>query len=86
MTPTIRTSGHTAKSSTRCKLWEPDCPHHSLHLWNSQDLPARDIDHLVHEQLGIFYGQQNSLDHDKQPLCHNRDVDDLEENTLCNSF
>ena len=41
---------------------------HDLHSW--------DIEHLVREQMGVS-GQPNGMDHEKKPLRHDRDVDDL---------
>ena len=43
------------------QLSDHDCHHHSLHLWNSRDQPNRDINDLVHGQLGNLKGQLNSL-------------------------
>ena len=44
-------------------------------LWNSHDKHNREINHLVHVQLGNLNGQTNSLDHGT-PKRHDRDDDD----------
>ena len=49
-------------------------------VMNSSAHDPHDRD-LVQDQLRNLNGQQNSLDHEKQPQRHDRDVDKLEENT-----
>ena len=44
------------------------------HLWISHHQQYREIDHLVHEQLGNLHGLR---DHGKRHLHHDRDFDDL---------
>ena len=48
------------------------------HPRNLLDLHNQDVEHLVNGlQLRNHYGLQNNLDHGKQPLRHDRDVDDM---------
>ena len=50
--------------------------------WSDRNvLPNKDIDHHVEEELVNHFGPTDSLDHGKLPLRHDRDVDDLDENS-----
>ena len=61
LNPPATVVAHNDEFLNELQLWDHDCYHHSLHLWNMRGLPNKDINDLVHEQLGNPMILLNSL-------------------------
>ena len=70
--PCLRTAAGESRWSKQSGPWDKPT------TGKSARLAIRDIDHLV-QQLEKINGLTNCLDHERLPVRHDRDVDDLDE-------